>query len=203
MIRKIAPIAAAAALFIAGPVFAQSKGDVTLGFGVHNVDPKSNNGFVGSTVPVRVGSSIRPTVTGEYFIADNVGIELIAALPFSHEIKLAGARAGSTKQLPPTLSLQYHFGAPDGAIKPFVGAGVNYTYFYSEGLDGSSADLNLTNSWGLAAHVGVDFAVTERSSIRVDARWADIDTKVKVNGTEIGTANIDPIVYGAAYVIKF
>jgi hypothetical protein len=34
-------------------------------------------------------------------------------------------------------------------------------------------------------------------------RWADIDTRVKVDGAKLGTANIDPLVYGAAYVVKF
>jgi outer membrane protein len=37
----------------------------------------------------------------------------------------------------------------------------------------------------------------------VDLRWADIDSKVKVNGTKMGTAEIDPLVYGLAYVMKF
>ena len=44
MIRKLAPIAAAVALFVAAPAMAQSKGDFTVGIGVHNVAPKSDNG---------------------------------------------------------------------------------------------------------------------------------------------------------------
>ena len=55
----------------------------------------------------------------------------------------------------------------------------------------------------MAAHVGVDFAISERSAIRVDARWADIDSDVEVNGIKVGTANIDPRVYGVAWVVKF
>ena len=39
--------------------------------------------------------------------------------------------------------------------------------------------------------------------MRVDVRWADIDTKVKVDGASLGTANIDPLVYGVAYVHNF
>ena len=31
----------------------------------------------------------------------------------------------------------------------------------------------------------------------------DIDTKVEVDGAKLGTANIDPLVYGVAYVLKF
>ena len=127
MIRKIAPIAAAlAALLAATPALAQSKGDFTVSIGVHNVAPKSNNADLGGGARIEVGDSVRPTVTGEYFIADNLGIELIAALPFQHDIDIAGpagkVNGGSTKHLPPTLSLQYHFGAPDAKIKPFVGA---------------------------------------------------------------------------------
>ncbi|PJK15231.1 hypothetical protein CO613_02345 [Lysobacteraceae bacterium NML07-0707] len=207
MIRKIAPLAAAAALFVAAPAFAQSQGEFTLGLGAHQVAPKSNNGkLAGNTLAVDVGNNIRPTITGEYFIADNLGLEVIAALPFQHDVNIKGlGKVGTTKHLPPTISVQYHFGAVDAKVKPFVGAGVNFTWFYSEKTQGALAgnDLRLGNSWGAAAHVGVDFALSEKSAIRVDARWIDIDTKVKLNKAPIGTVNVDPLVYGASYVMKF
>ncbi|MBE2210203.1 MAG: OmpW family protein [Xanthomonadaceae bacterium] len=206
MIRKLAPIAAAVALFVAAPAMAQSKGDFTVGIGVHNVAPKSDNGTLAGTLDVEVGDSVRPTVTGEYFVADNLGIELIAAFPFKHDIDIKGlGRVGSTKHLPPTLSVQYHFGATDAKIKPFLGAGVNYTWFFSEDTTGALAgnELRLDNSWGLAAHGGIDFALSPKSAIRVDVRWIDIDSEVRLNQAKIGTANIDPLVYGAAYVMKF
>ena len=206
MIRKLAPIAAAIALVVAAPAMAQSKGDFTVGIGVHNVAPKSDNGTLAGTLDVEVGDSVRPTVTGEYFVADNLGIELIAAFPFKHDIDIKGlGRVGSTKHLPPTLSVQYHFGATDAKIKPFLGAGVNYTWFFSEDTTGALAgnELRLDNSWGLAAHGGIDFALSPKSAIRVDVRWIDIDSEVRLNQAKIGTANIDPLVYGAAYVMKF
>ena len=56
---------------------------------------------------------------------------------------------------------------------------------------------------GAALHAGVDVRVGERGAIRVDARWIDIDSDVKVDGAKLGTANIDPLVYGVAYVVKF
>ena len=206
MIRKLAPIAAAIALVVAAPAMAQSKGDFTVGIGVHNVAPKSDNGTLAGTLDVEVGDSVRPTVTGEYFVADNLGIELIAAFPFKHDIDIKGlGRVGSTKHLPPTLSVQYHFGATDAKIKPFLGAGVNYTWFFSEDTTGALAgnELRLDNSWGLAAHGGIDFALSPKSAIRVDVRWIDIDSEVRLNQAKIGTANIDPMVYGVAYVLKF
>lgn len=209
MSRKIAPIAAAlAALLAATPALAQSKGDFTVGIGVHNVAPKSNNADLGGGARIEVGDSVRPTITGEYFIADNLGIELIAALPFQHDIDIAGpagkVNGGSTKHLPPTLSLQYHFGAPDSKIKPFVGAGVNYTWFFGQDTTGplAGSKLSLDNSWGAALHAGIDFKVGN-GAIRIDARKIDIDTDAKLNGAKLGTVNIDPMVYGAAYVMKF
>ena len=192
-------------LVVAPPTFAQDAGSWTFGFGVHNVDPKSDNGSVaGNTLDVRAGSSTRPTVTAEYFFKDNWGVEAIAAWPFEHDISIDGVgKVGSTKHLPPTISLQYHFGK--GKVRPFVGAGINYTAFFSEKTSGALAgsDLDLGNSWGLAGHVGLDFAVSDTASIRVDARWIDIDTDVSLDGADIGTVNIDPLVYGAAYVVKF
>ncbi len=206
MIRKLAPLAAAIALLVAPTAFAQSKGDFTVGIGGHNVKPTSDNGaLAGGTLPVEVGDNVRPTITGEYFIADNLGLEVIAALPFTHDIDIKGlGRIGETKHLPPTVSLQYHFGAPDATVKPFVGAGVNYTWFYSEKTEGplAGSELKLSNSWGAALHAGIDFKVGN-GAIRIDARKIDIDTDVRLDGDELGTVNIDPIVYGAAYVIKF
>jgi outer membrane protein len=112
-------------------------------------------------------------------------------------------KVGSTKHLPPTVSLQYHFG--QGKVKPFVGIGVNYTTFFSSKAEGAiaGANLDLSDSWGLAAHLGVDFKVGEKGAIRIDYRKIDIDTKVKLNGANLGTrntVNIDPSVYGIAYV---
>src|SRR5690606_28415151 len=177
----------------------------------HNVDPKSDNGSLDATAlglgplpPTEVGNSVRPTITAEYFIADNLGIEVLAALPFQHDIDVRGVgKVGSTKHLPPVVSLQYHFANASKAT-PFLGVGLNYTTFFSEETTGALAgtELSLDDSWGLAVHAGIDFAIGERNAIRIDARWADIDTDVEVNGIEVGTANIDPLVYGAAWLLK-
>lgn len=205
---KFRTSALALALVLGGaatPALAQSAGTWTVGVGAHQVNPKSDNGeLAGGTLPVEVESNVRPTITGEYFIADNLGIEVLASLPFKHDIAIDGlGTVGETKHLPPTVSLQYHFG--QGKVKPFVGAGVNYTKFFSEETSGAleGADLELDASWGLAAHAGVDFKVGDKGAIRVDARWIDIDTDVSVEGEKLGTVNIDPLVYGVAYVLSF
>lgn len=193
------------------PALAQSAGSWTLGVGAHNVAPKSDNGTLTGTplgdLDMDVGSNIRPTITAEYFLKDNLGVEVLAALPFQHDISVVGVgQVGSTKHLPPTVSLQYHFGT--GKVKPFVGIGLNYTTFFSTKSEGAIAgtDLDLSASWGLAGHLGVDFQVSEKAAIRIDYRKIDIDTDVRLNGADLGTnntVNIDPSVYGIAYVFQF
>ncbi|ALN89974.1 MULTISPECIES: OmpW/AlkL family protein [Lysobacter] len=204
--RLIGGVLAAALACAAQPVLAQEARSFTIGIGAHQVQPKSNNGsLLGGAAQLEIGDNVQPTITFEYFVRENLGIEVLAATPFKHDIEIKGlGKVATTKHLPPTFSLQYHWNS-DGAVSPFVGVGVNYTTFMSEKTTGPlrGSKLKLEDSVGVAAHVGVDFGVGERGAIRVDARWIDINSDVELNGEKIGKAEIDPLVYGLAYVIKF
>ncbi|WP_046655580.1 OmpW/AlkL family protein [Lysobacter capsici] len=204
--RLIGAAVAAALACAAQPALAQQAGTYTLGIGAHQVTPKSDNGsLLGGTADLEIGDDVQPTITFEYFIRENLGIEVLAATPFKHDIEIKGlGKVGSTKHLPPVISLQYHWNSR-GTVSPFVGVGINYTTFFSEKTSGPlrGNDLKLDDSVGVAAHVGIDFIITERSAIRVDARWIDIESDVELNGEKIGKADIDPAVYGLAYVMKF
>ena len=190
------PIALAA---LAGPAAAQSRGDWTLGIGIINVNPKSDNGSVAGAATT-IDDSTQLSLTGEYFIRDNLGIEILAATPFEHDISLGGAFAGSTKQLPPTISVNYHF-PTRGNFKPFVGLGLNYTTFFEE--SSPLGDLKLDDSFGLAASIGADWQISERGALRMNIRYMDISTDATLNGTAIGTAEIDPVTLGVSYVHRF
>lgn len=173
--------------------------------GAHNVDPKSHNGkLAGGALAADVGSSVRPSATFEYLFTPNIGAEVIVAWPFEHTVDLNGAKAAKVKQLPPTISLHYHFN-PRGSVSPFVGIGLNYTRFFDIDEQGplAGARLKLDDSWGLAAHLGLDFHLSGNWLVGADVRWIDIDTKAKVNGASVGTVNIDPLVYGAYAGYRF
>ncbi|MDZ7908729.1 MAG: OmpW family outer membrane protein [Gemmobacter sp.] len=196
---KTLALALISAAALTTPALAQSAGDMTLGLGLGFVQPKDDNGIVaGGTT--EIGSNTRPTITFEYFIRDNIGLEVLAALPFKHDIKIGGAKVGSTKHLPPTVSVNYHF-PTGGALKPFIGAGINYTTFFED--RSPLGDLKIDNSWGLAAHLGVDYAISEKGALRMDLRYLDIDSDVKLNGAKVGRVEVDPLVAGVAYVMKF
>jgi len=173
--------------------------------GAHDVNPKSDNGtLAGGALAVEVGSSLRPSAMLEYLLTRNIGIELLAAWPFEHNVKLNGVDAAQTRQLPPTLSLQYHF-LPQTSLSPFVGVGLNFTRFFNVNERGplTGADLTLGNSWGFAAHGGLDWRINEQWLAGVDLRWIDIDTTARVNGVKVGTVNVDPLVYGAYVGYRF
>ena len=68
---------------------------------------------------------------------------VLAAWPFEHDIETKGALAGTgdaaeVKHLPPTVTLQYHFNTTS-RLHPYVGAGINYTNFFSEDTNPSGA----------------------------------------------------------------
>ena len=198
--QKFALAAATTALcLLAAPTLAQSQGDWTIGIGIGNVNPKSNNGTLAGGAAT-INDDTQLTLTAEYFFWDNIGIELLAASPFKHDVSINGAYAGTIKHLPPTLSVNYHF-PTNGMIKPFAGIGLNYTTFFDE--TSPLGVLSLKDSFGVAVQLGADFAVSDQGAVRVNVRWMDIDSDVSLNGAPIGPAEIDPIVLGIAYVHRF
>lgn len=172
-------------------------------FGAHVVDPKSDNGTLAG-MRASVGSDTKPTASLEYLITPSWGVELLAAVPFKHDIRLNGQTAATTKQLPPVLGVNYHF-APAARISPFVGVGVNYTdFFNTRGQDAlQGARVKIGNSWGAAAHAGVDVPLSSRWLFTVDVRWINIAGRVHVNGADVGKATVDPWVYGASIGYRF
>ena len=166
--------------------------------GLHNVDPKSDNGsLAGGALDARIGSDLKPTLVLGRFLDDNWAIELLASAPFNHDVKLNGAKAADFKHLPPTLSLQYYFGQP-GGFRPFVGLGVNYTWTYDEKETGplSGTRLKLGNSVGPAVQLGLQTELGDSLHLVGDVRWVDIDASVSVNRNRVGEVAVDPLVYG-------
>lgn len=203
--RTIKIVAATVLLAMSSTAMAEA-GDWLFRIGGTNVAPKSSNNDL---VEVDDGASLSFTIS--YFLADNWAVEVLAALPFSHDIELdGGPRVGDTKHLPPTVSAQYHF-APNNNIRPYVGVGLNYTIFFEEDTTGPLAgtDLELDSSIGLAAQVGVDFDIGENLFLNTEIRYMDIDTDAKVKnlpggGTlDVGTVEIDPITYAVNIGFRF
>lgn len=227
--KKVLSVALAAAL-ASGAMMAQAyeKGDFVLRLGAVNVDPDSDSSNINlpgvPTLNTEVDDDTQFGIIPMYMVTDHVGIELLAATPFEHDITLNGKgvnlNAGSTKHLPPTLTAQYYPRGGKEGWQPFVGVGVNYTIFFDEdtdkeldntlnaiiGSDPSSTDLNLDNSFGLAFQAGVDIPFAKDWAISAAVWYIDIDTNAKVS-TDVANVhfktNIDPFVYHLGIAHRF
>ena len=154
-----------------------------------------------SSLPgVDVSDEWVPEVDFTYFVTPNIGVELILATS-RHEVTLVGAGSlGKLNVLPPTVTVQYHFN-PTSTIKPYVGAGLNYTRFYNVDLPGFKVD---SNSFGGALQAGVDIAVTKNGYINLDVKKIWIDTTVKTTaGATVTDLDINPVVWGIGYGFRF
>jgi len=193
---------AAAALMTSSQVFAYGAGDFFTRVGVAKVDPTSNNGeILGADVNVDAETNFAFTLG--YRFHDKMGVELLAALPFKHDLQVEGVTDGSTKHLPPTLTLQYYpLGGTEARVQPYVGAGINYTRFSDEKTD-IGASLELDDSWGAAGQVGIDLLIDEHWALNAAAWYIDIDSDAKVGNAEAGTVEIDPVVVMAGLSYRF
>lgn len=165
---------------------------------VDNSNSHSGGQVVTSGDPLELDDKVFPEIDFSYFITPNIAAELILTYPQRHDVSFAGTKIGSVKHLPPTLTLQYHF-IPEGTIRPYVGAGINYTRIMGVKLNAEPAvgidspiDVD-RNSFGLAAQVGVDFKVADNWFINLDAKYVQIkaDNVRIVGGALAGTKVTD------------
>ena len=150
-----------------------------------------------------VTNSFIPEIDGTYFLTDHIGLELIAATT-KHAVhhSIAG-NVGSVWLLPPTLTVQYHFD-PTGAVRPYVGAGVNYTLFYSA-HSAAFPPISFSNNFGWALQAGVDVPVGDGPYfLNFDVKKLFLSTTMKAaGGTVRAEANLDPWIVGAGLGIRF
>jgi outer membrane protein len=162
--------------------------------GIHPIQPKPRN-----HAQLHVGDGAAVTLAATYMATKRWGVEVFTALPVSHDVTSPETgKVAQFKQVPSTVSLQYHFFDPNGLIRGYVGAGLNYTTFTNESTTGALAgtELKLDASLGPAAQVGLDFDLGRAWFLSIDARWFDIDTAAHLNDARLGTLELDPYAVG-------
>ena len=188
-------------LSISLPASAYEAGDLVLRAGAAGVLPTGESETISEIAPgakVEADDDWSLGLTGTYMVTDNIGVGLLAAWPFEHDIDAKGSissldKVGETKHLPPTVTLQYHF-ETESSFHPFIGVGVNYTYFFDEETSGAlnGLDLDLDDSWGLAGEIGLDYDVGNDWLISGQVWYIDIDTEADLEGVGKFDVDIDP-----------
>lgn len=216
---------------------AYEQGDWILRVGATTVDPDTNSDDInlpgGLVAKAEVDSDTQLGIIPVYMFTDSWAIEVLAATPFEHHIEAQGQGsisgtnldAGSTKQLPPTVSVQWYPRGGQTGWQPYLGVGLNYTVFFDENTDGqlvgllgdltdgavNDADLSLDDSFGLAAQAGVDIPIDEHWAFNAGIWYIDIGTEAEITAKANGATaakvkfdvQLDPWVYNVGIAYKF
>jgi outer membrane protein len=157
--------------------------------------------------------AVVPELDISYYFTPNIAAELILGVTRHHITgtdAISGLDVGKAWLLPPTLTLQYHF-TNFGAFKPYVGAGVNYTWFFSQSAGGSGTtgvtSSHLHNTGAPVAQIGFDYMLDKHWGVNVDVKklWLRPSWDGTLNGVTpiTGKVNLDPWLIGAGVTYRF
>lgn len=210
----LAAVAMGAAM-LAAPAGAQEAvrgkqaGDLVVGFGLIGVLPEKGGRVDAIGGKPDASDALTPQIDFTYFATPNISLNLIAATS-RHDVKVRGSALGDVDlgkvwALPPTLTLQYH-PLPRARFSPYLGVGVNYTAFYSEGGDRTPpvTKVNVENAFGWALNAGLDYELTPNWGLNFDVKKLFLRPDVSVNSGAINAkADLDPWIVGASVRYRF
>lgn len=205
---KYLKLTLACALFCgATAAFAQEKNELDIRIRAVAVVPQESAtiGVIGGGV--NISNSVIPEVDFTYYFAKNFSAELILGTT-KHKVNTTGSNLsaiggsssadinlGSVWLLPPTLTLQYH--VPAGKVfKPYIGAGVNYTIFYSADKGTTVQGIKYQDKFAFAAQAGADFDISKKVFLNIDLKKVLLNTTATVdaaNLTPAGSPGLAPV----------
>jgi len=172
-------------------------------FRVIAVIPSPGDDIDGANVDI--STAVVPELDFTYFFTENLAAELILGTT-KHNVDVdlgSGIDLGHVWLLPPTLNLQYHF--TGGVVKPYLGAGINYTIFY--GVDeGDVAGMDYENSVGFSFQGGLDYDLNDKWFLNLDIKKLLLKTDVAVDtgdGILPVEVDIDPLIIGVGVGVRF
>ncbi len=182
-------------------------GDLLIRLRVAGVIPQESSSIEAIGGHAKIDEDIIPELDFTYFITDRFAAELI--LGTSHhgvramETLVGDLDLGEVRLLPPTLTFQYHQPILQGKIKPYLGAGVNYTFFYDVEAGPGLNDVDYDNAFGFAAQAGMDIFASDKYFLNFDVKKIWLNTDVTVNATDALGAVVGADVDIDPWVVSF
>jgi outer membrane protein len=213
MISFITSIAAAAGLSIlcAGAASAQLPHNLQVRVGVSAVLPDESASISTIGGNVDISDEYAPSVQLEWFFSDSVSAELLCCMA-RHDVVAKGTALGDVNlgkisHFPPTLTVKYHFNT-EGALQPYVGAGVNYTLFFDDEVPagGPVTSIDYDPSFGGALQAGFDYKLDDHWSLNADIRkvWINSDVTIMAGATRIDAdVDINPVIVTTGIGYRF
>ena len=189
--------------------------DWTAKFGVTRYDTSSKtSGIKGIGIPpgadAQTGDATTLIAVIERKLTPNIGIELVLGLPPKIKARATGSVAFlggdvlSASNVAPTLIVNYYFGDESQTLRPYVGAGINYTTFRS--IKSSLAPkVEMSDSTGLVVQAGLNYAINKQMGLFASVARVDVKSDVVATASTVLTTTIDfrPITYSAGVTFKF
>jgi len=169
-------------------------------------------GVIGGDVDI--SNSFIPELDFTYFFNRHFAAELILGTT-RHKVNtvssdlsaIGGGTAnvdlGKVWLLPPTLTLQYHY--PAGKFNPYVGAGINYTIFYSADQGPVVKDIEYKNKFAFAAQAGFDIDMSKKIFVNVDLKKIFLSTTATVDASNLtpsASPSLAPVLQNIAADVK-
>lgn len=146
----------------------------------------------------KISNSFIPELDFTYFFNKNFAAELILGTT-RHKVRTMGSDLsaigaansadvdlGKVWLLPPTLTLQYHY--PVGKFNPYLGAGINYTIFYSADQGPTVKGIKYKDKLAFAAQAGFDYDISDKLFVNVDLKKIFLSTTATVDASNLTPA---------------
>jgi outer membrane protein len=150
---------------------------------------------------IHVSGKMIPEVDFTYVMNEFFSAELILTYPQEHDVKLDGNKVGTFSHLPPVLTLQASY--PYKMFRPYVGAGVNFTWITEQNIASHAVKLD-TTSFGFAAQVGFDVEVMKHVSLNADVKYVTLGLDLNdSSGNKVTSLGVNPWLFGAGLAYRF
>ena len=222
MFKKIACLALIPGAICTSSAMAQSAGSlitsaggVWLDFAPSSATSLQSSSALGTFTSTGTGGQIHNTFTLElsntYFVTDNIAVDLAAGIPPKLQLFAQGKAApfgaggpslnlgnlqplATTRSWSPILFLKYFFFDAQAKLRPFVGVGVNYTWFSHTNLNstfggalqqiagpGGQVTASLSPSWNPAFVAGASYNISKNWYATASVTYLSLKTNATVN----------------------
>jgi len=107
------------------------------------------------------------------------GPATLGSVPYNGQV------ISTARWVAPTLLFEYVFGSASSRLRPYIGAGVNYTRFVArqstaagDAASGGPTSINLPSSVGPAATAGLSYELTDRWHVYASYSVAQVNSKL-------------------------
>jgi len=189
-------------------------------FRIVNVSPNESATIQTIGGDIAISNRVIPELDFTYFFTENFSLELVLGTS-KHTVNTVGSDLtavagpasanvdlGTVWLLPPTLTAQYHF--KYGDFRPYVGAGINYTLFYNVDAGSTIKNVSYDNAVGVAFQAGLDYDLTNKWFLNIDAKYMLLSTDVTVDASNLATGlsipaqvDINPLLLGFGVGMRF